>query len=164
MNVIKTGLLVAIVQVLLICSIGAKFLFDRYQYPSVWVATLPYDPDLPIRGRYVRLSAVVDLDAPVAWTRSDAMQRMRLTVRGNALVAIPDDKGHQFVRRGTCGAEPCWVLTEPLAYFIPEHAIDPSRRKTGEKLWVEVTIPPNGPPRPIRLGVQQDGKLSPLDL
>jgi hypothetical protein len=164
MNAIKTGLLVAIVQVLMVGSIGAKFLFDRYQYPSVWVATLPYDPDLPIRGRYIRLSAVVQFEPSLEPATARGMQGVRLTVRNGALMATPDSKAHQFVRLGTCGAEQCWVLSEPLAYFIAEHAIDPSRRKAGEKLWVEVTIPPNGPPRPIRLGVQQDGKLSPLDL
>jgi hypothetical protein len=164
MNSIKIGLMVALVQVLLIGSIGAKFLFDRNQYPSVWIATLPYDPNLPIRGRYVRLSAVVQFEASPGADVARAMQHVRLNVRDGALVAIPDEKGHQTVRSATCGAEPCWVLSEPLAYFIAEHAIDPSRRKAGEKLWVEATIPPNGPPRPICLGVQLNGKISPLDI
>jgi len=56
------------------------------------------------------------------------------------------------------------LLTEPVAYFIPEHAADPSVRPAGEELWAEVTIPRRGPPRPIRLGVWRDGRLTPLDL
>ncbi len=30
-------------------------------------------------------------------------------------------------------------LSEPVAFFIPEHAPDPSRRDPGEELWGEVT-------------------------
>jgi hypothetical protein len=54
-------------------------------------------------------------------------------------------------------------LAEPLAYFIPEHVPDPSRRPAGEELWVEVTVPRAGAPRPIRLGVKKDGVLTPLN-
>jgi len=59
-----------------------------------------------------------------------------------------------------------WVvrLDEPLAYFIPEHVPDPSRRPAGEELWVEVTLPKKGPLRPIRLAVKKDGKLTALEL
>lgn len=59
-----------------------------------------------------------------------------------------------------------WVvqLEQPLAFFIPEHVPDPSRRSAGEELWVEVTLPKKGPLRPIRLAVKKDGKLSVLKL
>src|SRR5438477_6275149 len=33
-----------------------------------------------------------------------------------------------------------------VAYFIPEHVADPSRRAPGEELWVEVTLPHSGTP------------------
>ena len=55
-------------------------------------------------------------------------------------------------------------LAEPVAFFIPEHVPDPSRRPREEQLWVEVTLPRSGPPRPIRLGVMKEGRLTPLDL
>jgi len=56
------------------------------------------------------------------------------------------------------------VLDQPVAYFIPEHVADPSRRAPGEELWVEVTIPRYGGPRPIRLGVKEGyGLLTPLE-
>ncbi len=51
-----------------------------------------------------------------------------------------------------------------IAFFIPEHVPDPSRRAPGEELWAEVTIPRKGPPRPIRLGVKKNGALTPLPL
>ena len=56
------------------------------------------------------------------------------------------------------------VLQDPLTYFIPEHVPDPSHRWQAGALWVEVSVPAKGPPRPIRLGVKKDGVLTPLDL
>jgi len=57
------------------------------------------------------------------------------------------------------------VLAEPVAFFIPEHIPDPSRRQEGEELWAEVTIPKKGLPRPIRLGVKKDDSpIMPLEL
>jgi hypothetical protein len=56
------------------------------------------------------------------------------------------------------------TLDQPLAFFIPEHVPDPSVRAPGEELWVEVTLPKQGAPRPIRLAVKKGGVLTPLDL
>jgi hypothetical protein len=149
---------------MLVASVGAKFLMDRVQYPRVWIATVPFDPNLPIRGRYVRLSAVVHVDSSATGRFNGTVSGVHLTVRDGELIAVPDVKGHQSIRQATCGGTPCWVLTEPLAYFIPEHAADPSRRPAGEELWVEASVPPNGPPRPIRLGTESDGKISVIKL
>lgn len=164
MTSVKKGLIVAMVHVLLIGSVGVKFLIDRDHYPRVWIASQPFDPNLPIRGRYVRLAALVTMEDQTAPTGAFATKRVRLAVRDGALVATSDEHGHQDVRAATCGSERCWMLTEPLAYFIPEHIADPSRRKPGEELWVEATIPPNGPPRPIRLGVKSGGAMTVLDI
>lgn len=115
------GVVLALVQVGLIASLGGKLLVDRARYPRVWARAEPYDPDLPIRGRYVSLRLVKDPAAGVPAAR--------------------------------------------VAFFIPEHVADPSRRDAGESLWAEVTLPPDGPPRPIRLGVRRgDGPIVPLDL
>jgi uncharacterized membrane-anchored protein len=150
MSVLLKGLVVAAVQMLLVASVGAKFLFDRANYPRVWVETAPIDPDLPIRGRYVRLGVLVDA---------------RLEVSNDRLVAIEDASGAHFVSSVPCDSETCWRLSEPLAYFIPEDIEDPSRRPAEERLWVEVTVPPTGAPRPIQLGVRKkDGALTPLKL
>jgi hypothetical protein len=74
----------------------------------------------------------------------------------------PSDLHLRFIeRRGEKSA----VLVEPVAFFITEHIPDPSGRHEGEELWVEVTIPKKGPPRPIRLGVKKgDGPIIPLEL
>lgn len=124
MRVLYRGLIIAVLQMLLVGSLGAKLLIDRARLPRVWVQVAPFDPVLPIRGRYVRLKIVGPAQA------------------GN--VSVPAHK--------------------PIAFFIPEHMPDPSRLKPGEELWAEVTVPKQGPPRPIRLGIKRSGILTPLPL
>jgi hypothetical protein len=34
----------------------------------------------------------------------------------------------------------------------------------GEGLWVELTVPPRGAPRPLRLAVERNGALTPVEL
>jgi len=114
------GLIVAALHVAIIASLGAKLLVDRATRPRVWTRAAPVDPNLPIRGRYVRLR----------------------------LEAVPERD----------------LTSATVAYFIPEHVADPSRRAPGEELWAEVTIPRAGAPRPIRLGVRKNGVLTLLDM
>lgn len=169
MSALMKGLVVAAVQALLVASVGVKFLYDRAHYPRVWVETVPYDPDLPIRGRYVRIAVLADVERSqppevAAESTGPVMFLGRLELKGERLVAIEDDDGRHWVSSRRCGEAQCWQLAEPLAYFIPEHVEDPSRRPAGETLWVEVTLPPKGAPRPIRLGVKKDGALTPEEL
>ena len=53
-------------------------------------------------------------------------------------------------------------IDEPVDFYIAEHAADPTPLKTGQELWIEVTVPPQGPPRPIQLALKQDGAWKPL--
>ena len=159
------GLLVGAVQVLLVASVGAKFLYDRASYPRLWVETAPFDPDLPIRGRYVNIALLVDADraAPGDGDRAPNMFLARLEARGDRLVAVQDDEsGRHWVRSVRCGGNNCWQLAAPLAYFIPEHASDPSRQPQGVTLWAEVTLPATGAPRPVRLGVKRGEVIEPI--
>jgi hypothetical protein len=149
------GLVVGAVQVLLVAGIGAKFLADRASYPRLWVETAPYDPVMPIRGRYVNIALLVDAERPAPGFAADRAPNLflaRLEARGDRLVAVQDDeRGRHWVRSTRCGERNCWQLAAPLAYFIPEHAVDPSRPQDGAALWAEVTLPPTGAPRPVRL-------------
>jgi hypothetical protein len=57
------------------------------------------------------------------------------------------------------------VLRVPVVFFIPPNVPDPAVRPAGEELWVEVSLPKRGAPRPIRLGVKKSGgEITPLDL
>jgi hypothetical protein len=152
----KRGLLVGAIQLALLLSIGGKLLYDRATLPRGWVKTAPYDPNLPIRGRYVRLR--VEPEFP---TGIGVSGRVRLEVRDGRVVAHPSDDATD-VPAHVMGVT---TLAAPVAFFIPEHVPDPSIRPAGERLWVEVTVPRRGPPRPIRLGVQRgDGPIEPLPL
>ncbi|MCP9848396.1 hypothetical protein [Cyanobium sp. Morenito 9A2] len=62
------------------------------------------------------------------------------------------------------GSPDCAVSSSTVAFFIPDPIDDPSRRAPGEELWVEVTLPRKGPPRPIRLGVKRNGMVVPSPL
>jgi hypothetical protein len=144
----------------------------------VWVKTAPLDPELPIRGRYVRLrleaQPAPELRFPEPVEPPDAggirrpstfrpLQTVTLTVQDGRLVAAPSSGSTGVrARRGDRDTGVVAVLEPPVAYFIPPQIPDPSIRPAGEELWVEVTLPAKGPPRPIRLGVMRDGQITPV--
>jgi hypothetical protein len=158
----RKGLLVAAVHVAIVASLGGKLLVDRATRPRVWARAAPVDPNLPIRGRYVslRLEALASGDLG----RGTQMAPVALSARDGRLVATPATGSKITARLVDRDAARVALLDQPLAYFIPEHVADPSRRSSGEELWVEVTVPRAGAPRPIRLGVKKDGVLTPLDV
>jgi hypothetical protein len=156
----RRGLIVALIHVALVASLGAKLQIDRVTRPRVWARTVPVDPDSPLRGRYVRLRVQVEPEGSPGL--DDGIQRVRLAVHGQSLGFALDPGGSGgSVRKMSNGPT---VLDQPLAFFIPEHVPDPSIRQPGEELWVEVTVPKAGAPRPIRLGVKKDGVITPLEL
>ena len=82
MTRLQRGLLLALLQLAIVLGVAGKYYSDRSRLPRVWVRAMPFDPNLPIRGRYVRLR----LAGPIS-------------------------------------------ANEPVAFFIPEHVPDPSRRQ-----------------------------------
>jgi hypothetical protein len=158
MTSVTKGIALAVVQGLLVASLGLKLHVDRARCPRAWARVAPVDPELPIRGRYVRLR--IELDSSSA---ASSRQQVRLVVRGHRLIgdAAGDGDGLPVTSRVANGGT-VLALAQPLAFFISEHAHDPSRLRSGEELWVEVTVPDKGPPRPIRLATKARGELSPL--
>lgn len=55
MNWSRKGLILAALQCAIVLSLAGKLLYDRATCPRVWVKTVPWDPSLPIRGRYLAL-------------------------------------------------------------------------------------------------------------
>jgi len=101
-------------------------------------------------------------------TRESSVQfRANLKVESNKLLAIriPEadltSKGVEVTAlpNSSCDA---LRIAEPVDFYIAEHAVDPTPLKPGQELWIEVTIPPQGPPRPIQLALKQDGAWKPL--
>lgn len=168
------GLVIAVIHICLVGTLGAKLLYDRATLPRVWVKTAPYDPDLPIRGRYVRLRLILEqygtkpAKPKMQW---EPPQSVILRVDNDRLLAeekqqsVPNSPINLYVRYIKIGDKEVAVISQPVAFFIPEHVPDPSRRAPDEQLWVEATIPKKGIPRPIRLGVKKgSGQIVPLDL
>jgi hypothetical protein len=155
MKPVYRGIAVTVLQCAIVLSVAGKFALDRERLPRVWVQAAPFDPNLFVRGRYVSLRLRVETPPDAG-----ASTAVRLSVVGDRLVATPDTLGSiHIMPRGDQ-----WTIAEPVAFFIPEHVPDPSRRAPGEELWVEVSVAVRGGPRPIRLGVKKDGVITPLEL
>lgn len=174
MSPMQKGMVVAAVQLALVASLGAKYSLDRARLPRAWAQTVAYDPDLPIRGRYVSVRLRVAADhvygeSPLPKTNTmnfwGALRDITLRAQDGHLVAVPSwqPTGLHLTRWRTRTGEEVAALSEPLAFYLPEHAKDPSWRKPGEELWVEVTVPKKGLPRPIRLAVKQGETFAPLE-
>ncbi len=161
MRPLHKGLLLAGLHVALVGTLGAKFLVDRAICPRVWASAAPVDPSLPIRGRYVQLRLRARLEG-IEDVQPGAPVRAMLVVQNGELVAVPSNKGtHPIWVREVNGTKVA-LVEEFLAFYIPPGIPDPSLRAPGEELWVEVTLPSSGPPRPIRLGIKQEGVLKPM--
>jgi hypothetical protein len=164
----RAGALVAGLQAVLLLGVGGQLLLERALSPRGWARTEPVDPRLPIRGRYVDLRLVVpaaDLSTGCPLDRRRT-RPVGLAVRGDRVVAsglnIGDNPRPALLTMGPAGAVARPV--QPLAFFLPPDVADPSRRPAGEELWVEVSLPALGAPRPIRLGVKRGDRIEPLAL
>jgi hypothetical protein len=186
----KTSIVLLLIQLMLVSSVAAKYLYQRRSCPRVWVRAAAYDPELPIRGRYLSLQLTVDgcestlpsaLHAifprnsdgttrkggfHVNWQGAVSF-RAKLKVEGNRLLAIRIPEADLTSKGVGVTAWPdsscdAMRLDEPVDFYIAEHVKDPSWLKPGQELWIEVTIPPQGPPRPLQLALKQDGVWKPL--
>jgi len=178
MKLVHKGILLAVLQVTLVCSLGAKLLYDRAHRPRIWIKAAVFNPDLPIRGRYLSLNVAVpaegfslrsqpsmyakDKDGKPVMQEYPVPNRGDLVLRDQDLIAVANPDGEYWVtiRHNGDGLEA--VVRAETTYFLPEHGPDLWRRQPGEELWIEATIPRKGPPRPIRLGMKRDGVLTPL--
>jgi uncharacterized membrane-anchored protein len=188
MRISKTSVALLIIQLAIVSSLAAKYLYQRWTCPQVWARTAAIDPESPMRGRYLSLNLAVDgcqstLPSAKAaafprdingaairgrfGVRASAVFRADLKIEDKRLLAIriEDD------RNGTLGQEvsvmpgaacDAMQLDTPVDFYLAEHAQSPLPLKAGQELWVEVTIPPNGPPRPTQLALKDNGAWRPL--
>jgi hypothetical protein len=163
MTALKQGLLAGGFQLALLLSITGKYALDRNTLPRVWVRVTPFDPNLPVRGRYVRLQVHTAFRASHPNNVVVVYGTAALSVENGQLIATSTD-ADTGVRIYPASDDTTATLAEPVAFFIPEHVPDPSRRPAAEELWAEVSIPKRGPPRPVQLGVKRAGTIIPLDL
>src|SRR5207245_8738602 len=92
------------------------------------------------------------------------MRDVYLHAENGHLVASPSlqPTGLSVTRWRARNGDMVAALSEPVAYFLPEHAVDPSRRQQCGELRVEVTVPKEGPPRTIRQPATRRDKVTRL--
>ncbi len=178
------------IQLGLVGVVAATYLVQRWTNPRVWVRTAAFDPQLPMRGRYLSLQLIVDgcqSTLPSAGAANFLRDvtgavkpghysirgtepvrfRARLEVQNKILKAIRignEDAGApgQLVH-GLPGVScDAMRLDEPVAFYIAEHAATPLPLQLGQELWMEVIVPSKGPPRPLQLALKQNGLWKPL--
>jgi uncharacterized membrane-anchored protein len=185
-----TSIVLLLIQLALVSSIAAKYLYQRRSCPRVWVRTAAYDPEMVMRGRYLSLRLTVDgcestlpsalhavfprntdgTTKPSGFTvkaEYPVQFSARLKVEGGKLLAIRIPEADLTSRGVEVTALPdsscdAMRLDEPVNFYIAEHAADPTRLKPNQELWIEVTIPPQGPPRPLQLALKDNGAWKPL--
>jgi hypothetical protein len=170
MKPLYKALLLAALHIALVCTLGAKLLYDRAHRPRIWIKSAVYDPNLPIRGRYLSLTIEVPAEGFTGRTmkfgNNDSEyfspDHCNLVLRENQLIAVANQDGEYFANVHRRDQEVVTQINSQVAYFVPEHADSNPLRRRGEELWFEATIPRKGPPRPIRLGIKKDGVLTPL--
>jgi uncharacterized membrane-anchored protein len=184
------SLVVLAIQLAIVSSIAAKYLYQRWTCPRVWVRSMAYDPEAVLRGRYLSVQVTVDgcqsrvtseelaaaaprnvrgpngtiVNIPGAPVEFPA----RIKVQDGELVAIrvpatDSQTGAQMVTAQLGAKCVDMRLETPVDFYIAEHAADPTPVKRGQELWVEVTVPPKGPPRPVQLALKDNGAWKPLE-
>jgi hypothetical protein len=174
MKALNKGILLAVLHVTLVCTLGAKLLYDRAHRPRIWIKSAIYDPNLPIRGKYLSLNIEVPAEGFSSRIQQSRYankmetyefftpERCDLQLRGDHLVAIGNPDGEFPVSIRRHDQELTAVISGDMAYFLPEHTLGPVLRNQGDELWIEAIIPRKGPPRPARLGIKRNGVLTPL--
>jgi hypothetical protein len=157
MTHIAKAIAVALVQVLIVLSLGGKLLYDRGHRPRVWVRTSWIDPELPIRGRYFTLNLPVD--AP--WFTPSTNSSVTLGVDHGRLAAYRADANTGLSISSWASREGPPYLDQPVTFFVAERADFPTLER-GDEIWAEVTVPRSGPPRPIQLALKRGGDWKPL--
>jgi hypothetical protein len=186
----RASLVLLIVQLALVSSIAAKYLYQRRSCPRVWTRAAAYDPELAMRGRYLSLQLTADgcgstlpshamaefprnVDGTVASPRfavrggQQVTFQAKLAVDGNKLVAlrlpeVESPRDGEIVSAWPGTACDQMRVVQPVNFYVAEHAQSPLPLKQGDELWIEVTVPPKGPPRPLQLALKQQGAWRPL--
>jgi len=185
------SLALLIIQLALVSTIAAKYLYQRWTCPRVWTRAAAFDPQSPMRGRYLALQLIVDgcqstlpsarnatfprdvngavKPGPYVLRPNDVDFRANLKAGNNALVAVriegTEDPNAGEVVVGAAGS-PCnqMQLESSTDFFLSDTAQSPLPLRPGQELWIEVTVPPHGPPHPMQLAVKDNGAWKPLEL
>ena len=163
MNTRARGVVLGVAQLIMVSALGGEFLLERARLPRAWVRAVPVPAETVLQGRYLRLQLAVDSYDVLPLSR-DSTAWVTLFADSGRLRARAAPRHQGFpARQVVVDGLPRIVLRDRLDYFIPEHAVDPRTTAAGAELWVEVSVPAHGAPRPVRLGMKQpEGPITPL--
>jgi hypothetical protein len=190
MKFAKVSVALLLLQILIVSSIALKYFYQRATCPRVWTRAAAYDPSLIMRGRYLSLQLTVDGCGSTLPSAKDAQFprnlngvpngqgfninapdtvwfQAKLAVKDNKLIVVRTTESESTSATQTVSAPPSapcdqMRLSKPVDFYIAEHASDPTWLKQGQELWIEVTVPPKGPPRPLQLALKDNGLWKPL--
>ena len=190
MKLAKVSIALLVFQLMIVSTVAAKYLYQRVTCPRVWTRAAAYDPSLVMRGRYLSLQLTVDGCGSTLPSAKDAQFphdmngvpggntfsirsadtvwfQARIAVKDNKLAAtrVPESEASSGTRTvAAWPGAPCdqMRLAEPVDFYIAENANDPTFLKQGQELWIEVTVPPKGPPRPLQMALKDNGVWKPL--
>jgi hypothetical protein len=173
MKRIWPGAVLLLLQVLIVLTIAGKYWYERQTRPRVWVRTEQYDPDLPLRGRYLAMRLVLDAcglakENPIRTSPRSRVWQWHVSLSASGGKLVPHvEKAWQRGNVGTLTLSddhPCdrATMSGEQLLFIPDRAQLPLPLKPGQDLWVEVTVPASGPPRPIQVAVSGADGFHPL--
>lgn len=189
MKLDRRSLVLLLVQLALVSSIAAKYHYQRATCPRVWTRAVAYDPQMILRGRYMSMQLHVDacgVALPIAkdqpanpgetqiYFRADKYKGVmaqlpiilgerqgRLVVQ--RIASDEESRSSQDITLGKSATCSDAVIQNPVDFYLPESAKSPFPLVKGSELWVEVTIPPKGPPRPLNLALSNSGQWQPLN-
>jgi hypothetical protein len=169
------------VQIAIVSTIAAKYLYERHFCPRVWVQVSQFDPDTVMRGRYFALQPVVDacsLDKKLAehmnpetrgdWHVDESWEwTVKLLPRDGTLIPVISGlEDDDVYRLRLYAGQPCQTArtNQTIEFYVAEHSKSPFPLPSGSEAWLSATIPPTGPPRAVQLAIKQNGVLTPLKL
>ncbi len=163
---IVAAVVIGVAQAAIVCSLAAQAALDRGRLPRAWVRARPVTSTPAAHGRYLRVYLVPVVDAGVA-PRIDSING-RAVVR-TVPVALEARDGRLLAHKAPASRvslgypddrkEGEAVVWPAVDCFVPAADGNPSRLLEQRELWIEVTVPRQGPPRPIRLGTMKDGSV-----
>jgi hypothetical protein len=186
----RVSIALLVLQLLIVSTVAGKYIYQRVTCPRVWTRAAAYDPSLVMRGRYLNLQLIVNGCGSTLPSARDAQFprdmkgvpggstfsirsadtvsfQAKIAVKDNKLIAIRVPESETSSLTQTVAAWPAarcdqMRLSQPVDFYIAEHANDPTWLKQGQELWIEVTVPPKGPPRPLQLALKDNDVWRPL--
>jgi len=137
--------------------------------PRAWALARPDTSRPAAHGRYLRIHVVPALDAGLAPKLDTVNGRtfvrpapVALEARNGRLLAheAPSSRVHLGYPGTEREGEP--VLRPALDVYVPATDGSAAALLKQPELWVEVSVPRQGAPRPLRMGTMKDGRIVPI--